>query len=257
MGVDMANDDGGVVYGIRLRSSWDYRYVGQTSKDAEYRLREHFKTAKAGRKTPFYDWLRKYDRDDVVVDVLSWIGGREELGQSEVDWIAYLRAEGQPLLNLASGGLGPNGFKWTDEMREAARIRATGRKGLSRWGADSPFYGHHHSDEQRAKWSADRKGTNSGPDNPNYGKFGEDHPSYGHTMSQEARQKLSEQKRGAGNPNFGKRASAETRAKMSAARKGRPMPSSRRSAHTRHHTNKGVFKATCQYCQEDRSEGAQ
>jgi hypothetical protein len=59
-------------------------------------------------------------------------------------------------------------------------------------------------------------------------------------------------RRGELNPNFGKTASDETRAKMSAVRKGRPMPSSVRSAHTRHHTNKGVFKETCQHCIDDR-----
>lgn len=136
-------------------------------------------------------------------------------------------------------------------MREAARLRSTGRKGLSRPGPANPFYGKKHSPEQRNKWELTRKGSNSGPDNPNFGKFGPEHPGFGHTVSDETRKALSEAKRGAGNPNFGKKASEETRAKMSAVRKGRPMPSSQRSAHTRHHTNKGIEKADCRYCVED------
>jgi hypothetical protein len=60
-------------------------------------------------------------------------------------------------------------------------------------------------------------------------------------------------RRGPNNPNYGKPLSDEQRAKMSAALKGRPMPSSIRSAHTRHHTNKGVFKETCRHCIEDRN----
>ncbi|MEV0674802.1 NUMOD3 domain-containing DNA-binding protein [Mycobacterium sp. NPDC050441] len=72
-------------------------------------------------------------------------------------------------------------------------------------------------------------------------------------MSEGAKSRISEMRKGAGNPNFGHSASEETRAKMSAARKGRPMPSSRRSAHTRHHTNKGVFKNTCQHCLDDQA----
>jgi hypothetical protein len=143
------------------------------------------------------------------------------------------------------------GIEWTAELREAARIRSTGRKGVSRFAADNPFYGRTHGAELRAKWSELRKGQNTGPENPNYGKFGASHPSFGHVMSKQAREKLSEQRRGAGNPNYGRRASEETRAKISATRKGRPMPSSRRSAHTRHHTNRGVTKDTCQYCIED------
>lgn len=143
------------------------------------------------------------------------------------------------------------GIEWTAEMREAARIRSTGRKGVSRFAEDNPFYGRTHGAEQRAKWSKLRTGQNSGPKNPNYGKFGSDHPTFGHVMSEEARATLAEQRRGAGNPNFGRRASDETRAKMSAVRRGRPKPSSRRSAHTRHHTNKGVRKDTCRYCIDD------
>ena len=242
---------GGVIYGVRLRSEVVYRYVGLTTKTAGIRLKQHVKVARSGRKTPFYDWLRVHDRDDIVADELHRIDGLDELGQAEVVWIRLLRRVGHPLLNLSQGGLGPMGIEWTAEMREAARIRSTGRKGVSRFAEENPFYGRNHATEQRAKWSELRKGQNVGPANPNYGKFGADHPSFGHVMSEQAREKLSEQLRGVGNPNFGRKASDETRAKMSAIRKGRPMPSSRRNAHTRYHTNRGVKKDTCLYCIEE------
>jgi hypothetical protein len=242
---------GGVVYGVRLRSEFVYRYVGLTTKSVEIRLRQHVKVARSGRKTPFYDWLRVHDGEDIVADELDRVKGLEELGRAEIRWIELLRRDGHSLLNLSQGGLGPMGIEWTPEMREAARIRSTGRKGVSRFAGDNPFYGRTHAAEQRAKWSKLRKGKNAGPYNPNYGRFGKEHPSFGHVMSEEARERLAEQRRGVGNPNYGRRASDETRAKMSAARKGRPKPSSRRSAHTRHHTNKGVTKASCRYCIED------
>jgi hypothetical protein len=243
----------GVIYGIRLRSEGFYRYVGLTTKSAKIRLRQHLKVARSGRKTPFYDWLRMHDGEDIVADELERVKGLEELGLAEILWIGSLRREGHRLLNLSQGGLGPMGIEWTAEMREAARIRSTGRTGVSRFGDANPFYGRTHDAEQRAKWSKLRKGQNSGPENPNYGKFGDAHPSFGRVMSEQARATLSELRRGAGNPNHGRRASDETRAKMSAVRKGRPMPSSRRSAHTRHHTNRGVSKDTCRYCIEDLS----
>jgi NUMOD3 motif len=242
---------GGVIYGVRLRSEVVYRYVGLTTKSAKVRLRQHVKGARSGRRTPFYDWLRKHDGDDIVADQLDRVEGLTELGQAEIVWIESLRREGHPLLNLSHGGLGPIGIEWTAKMREAARIRSTGRKGVSRFADDNPFYGRTHGAEQRAKWSMLRKGQNAGPENPNYGKFGEDHPSFGHVMSKQAREQLSEQRQGVGNPNYGRQASDETRAKMSAVRKGRPMPSSRRSAHTRHHTNRGVRNDACKYCTED------
>lgn len=242
---------GGLVYGIRLRREVEYRYVGITTKTASRRFHQHIRVAAEGRKTPFYDWLRKHDRSEVIADELDWIEGLPELGQAEIDWISYLRREGDRLLNLSDGGLGPTGVVWTDEMREAARIRSTGRTIVRESGPGASFYGKNHSLEQRLKWAEQRKGTYAGPENPNFGKFGPDHPSFGHTVSEETRRVLSEAKKGAGNPNFGKKASAETRAKMSAVRKGVPKPSSQRSAHTRHHTNKGIEKADCKYCIED------
>lgn len=242
---------GGLVYGIRLRREVEYRYVGITTKTASRRFHQHLRVAADGRKTPFYDWVRKQAPADLIADELDWVEGLPELGQAEIEWISYLRREGDRLLNLSEGGLGPTGVVWTEEQREAARLRSTGRKGLSRPGAANPFFGGKHSTGQRQKWAADRKGTYSGPENPNFGKFGPDHPGFGHSMTEEARKALSEARKGAGNPNFGKKASAETRAKMSAVRKGRPMPSSQRDAHTRHHMNKGIEKADCKYCVED------
>jgi hypothetical protein len=242
---------GGLVYGIRLRREVEYRYVGITTKTASRRFHQHLRVAATGRKTPFYDWVRKQDPADLIADELDWIEGLSELGQAEVDWISYLRRDGDRLLNLSDGGFGPIGQVWTEEMREAARIRSTGRKIQRESGPGASFYGKNHTLVQRQKWSRERKGMYVGAENPNFGKFGPDHPSYGHTVSEETRRLLSEAKKGEGNPNFGKKASAETRAKMSAVRKGRPMPSSRRSAHTRHHTNKGIEKADCKYCVED------
>lgn len=124
----LGSADGGLIYGVRLRSDPRYRDVGLTTKSSQVRLRQHLKEAAAGRKTPFYDWLRKQDRDNVIVDQLDWADGLNELGEAEIAWIALLRHEGQPLLNIAAGGLGPTGVEWTAETREAARIRSTGRK---------------------------------------------------------------------------------------------------------------------------------
>lgn len=245
---------GGWVYGIRVACDSEYRYVGITTKSVQRRFRQHLKVASEGRKTPFYDWLRKQDPSALTVDELEHVGGARNLGHAEMDWISYFRGDGHRLLNLSDGGLGPTGVTWTEEMREAARIRSMGRKGVSRPGAANPFYAKKHSVEQRAKWSVERKGTFSGAANPNFGKFGEAHPSFGRSMTEESRQALSDARMGPGNPNYGKQASAETRAKMSAVRKGRPMPSSRRSAHTRHHTNKGIEKVGCKYCVEDSAE---
>lgn len=245
----------GVVYAVRRYGTGEYRYVGITSRTVSYRRRQHLKAAHSGKKTPFYDWLRKLESDeDVYFEPMELVmsDDLDDLGEAERRWIARLRRKGHRLLNLTDGGLGPRGYVWTEEQRKAASERSRGRKHMNvPTGPDHPSWGRKHTEELKAHWSEVRKGMNSGPANPNFGKFGKEHPSYGHTMSEESRRRLSEMRRGENNPNFGKTASAETRAKMSAVRKGRPMPSSRRSAHTRHHTNKGVFKDTCQHCIDD------
>ncbi len=252
---------GGLIYGVRAIDSSEYRYVGLTTKTITRRRSEHFKVAESGRKTAFAAWLRKQaGREAVYFHSLELVmsGELEDLGAAEHRWICKLREAGHRLLNLNEGGLGNHGYVWTEEQRAAAseRMRGVKRPGCPT-GPDHPSWGWTPSDELRARWSAQRKGMNSGASNPNFGKFGAAHPSYGHTMSLESRAQLAEQRRGAGNPNFGKSASDETRAKMSAVRKGRPMPSSVRSAHTRYHTNKGVFKDTCRHCQDDRRSLAQ
>jgi hypothetical protein len=239
----------GVIYGVRLARDSGYRYVGLTTKTATSRLRQHLKVAASGRRRPFYDWLRKHTPEDLAVDVLETVTtDLEALGLAEIAWIASRKAAGDRLLNLSLGGLGPTGFVWTEEQREAARVRSTGRQGLSRPGELNPFHGGKHSEAQRQRWSELRRGTNVGAENINFGRFGAAHPGYGRVMSPEERAQLSEQRRGPLNPNYGKTASAETRAKRSAAQKGIPKPSSARSAHTRYHTNKGVESETCRFC---------
>ncbi|GLI26670.1 hypothetical protein ARHIZOSPH14_09120 [Agromyces rhizosphaerae] len=247
----------GVVYGFRMRATGEFRYVGLTTKPVERRIAEHVNAAKRGRRLPLYDWMRKTDAAEYEVVVLEHVTrSREDLGLAEESWITYFRTAGDRLMNLADGGAGSGGVKWTAEQRAAASVRQKGRKGVSLPGPRNPHYGKRHTAEQRQKWSEERKGTNTGERNPNFGKFGADHPSFGRRMSEESKQRLSEMRVGELNPNFGKAASDETRAKMSAARRGKPMPSSVRSAHTRWHTNKGVFSETCRHCIDDAARRA-
>lgn len=240
------------MYGLRLTGDSEYRYVGLTEGSVALRLRRHLACARRGQRRPVYDWIRKHGAQSVVADVLEVVSTtREHLGAAEIRWIASRRAAGDRLLNISGGGLGPTGVVWTEEQREAARRRSTGRRGVSRPGAANPFYGKHHTAERRASWSETRKGTNAGAANPNFGKFGPDHPSFGHTMSDQSRAQLSEMRKGALNPNYGKTASAETRARRRAAQLGVPKPSSARSAHTRYHTNKGIVRQGCRHCADD------
>ena len=96
----------GVIYGVRLASSEEYRYVGLTRKTVSRRFHQHLRNAARGKKTPFYDWLRKRPVEDVVVDTLETVSTTlEDLGRAEVSWIAKLSERGDRLLNLSEGGL--------------------------------------------------------------------------------------------------------------------------------------------------------
>lgn len=234
----------GVIYALRDVRHDDCRYVGLTTLSPQERLWSHWSCARAGKPQAVYKWMAKrlHDQQLVALEVLEVVmTNKSDLGAAEKRWIERLRAEGHRLLNLTDGGEGMAGTRWTDERRRLMREKRRGFK---------------HSEETKARLSAQRKGTRTGADNPNYGRFGPDHPAYGTVRSEETRRLLSEQRRGALNPNYGKSPSAETRAKQSAATKGVPMPSSVRSAHTRHHTNKGLFKETCRHCVDDAESSA-
>jgi hypothetical protein len=246
----------GVIYGVREMGSQEFRYVGLTTKMISHRKREHLKVAASGRKTPFADWLRsRTDEEEAFFSSLELVMSDDidDLGHAEQRWISKLRAEGHRLLNLNDGGLGNHGYVWTPEQRAAAaeRMRGTKRPNYPR-GPDNALWGRPKPAELKARWSAQRKGTNAGAANPNFGRFGPEHPAYGRKLSDETRARLSGGKRGELNPNFGKTMSADDRRIRSEKLKGRPMPSSVRNAHTRYHTNKGVFKDTCKHCQDDR-----
>ena len=193
-----------------------YRYVG-LSVQPTVRFRQHINSSKRGSTLPVHNFIRKYSEDSIELVELEVVL-ESKLKRAEKKWIQKLKKDGHNLLNLTDGGEGVFGFR--------------------------------HSNEQKAKWSKDRKGSITGNKNPNYGKFGRDHPAYGRIFSEETIKKLSEQKIGKNNPNYGKTLPNKTKQKMSKAQKGVPKPFSAKSAHTRWHVNKNTISTVCRFCQE-------
>ncbi len=239
-----------VIYGIRSRGSMDYRYIGLTSTTMRQRRRGHIKALNRGDKKPLYDWLRKHLINSVMEVIEEVAHDKRQLEFREQFWIAALRGSGYKLLNLADGGHTNLGFKHSDETKAKMSKTRKGRVGNLRGvrGPDHPSFGTKRSLETREKMSQDRKGMNSGVKNPNYGKFGPEHPSYGREVSAETKAKASEAKKGEKNPNFGKVYTDEERQKLREKQLGVPNPGAKISAHTRHHTNKGVVSDKCSYC---------
>ncbi len=232
----------GLVYGLRDLRQEDFRYVGITRQHRPIeRLWKHWSDARSGKHLYVSRWLAKRLHEQHVVEMVTLevvMTNADDLAEAEIRWIERLREQGHRLTNIAAGGGGLVDVPWTEERRQAHLARMAEFR---------------HTDETKALMSRQRKGTRTGADNPNYGKFGPAHPSYGVKRSEETRRRLSEQKRGERNPNYGKKFTAEEKLQRSLALKGRPMPSSVRNAHTRHHTNKGVFKETCRHCLDDRA----
>ena len=248
----------GIIYGIRLFNSPDVRYVGLTTTSIEQRFKSHQKAAAgAVRKYPLYDWMRKHNKGSFEIFVIETV--EDDLEDKERYWIKEYKRNGHKLLNLTEGGQGPNGHVWTEEQR--SRHSKKMKEVVNRPEVKEKikknrviFYGEKHSDEQKRKWSEERKGSITGVKNPNYGKFGPSHPSYGRKLSEEAKQKLSKERLGEKNPNYGKSASEETRKKLSLAQKGKPKPKSARSAHVRYHVNLKGFSERCNYCTEENND---
>lgn len=179
--------------------------------------------------------IKKKRKDDLTTEVIEWCVTQSELDEREIYWISvsnstnpnigYNISKGQP-----TGGTGANnkGRKRTPEIRK--KISETTkevmknpeiRKKLSdvqkgRCGEKNGFFGKQHTDEQKKRWSEQRKGKHLSNETKrkislaNKGKKGK-------PCSEETKKKLSES-------NKGKKLSEKTKTKMSKAQSGKSKP---------------------------------
>ena len=101
------------VYGLRLRNSMEYRYIGLTRGNVRERLWQH-KHPGHNPQVPVSKWAGVHG-DDVVLDVLETVpvGSDAELSEAEQYWISQIRWFGHRLLNLSDGGAsGSYGARW-------------------------------------------------------------------------------------------------------------------------------------------------
>ena len=139
------------------------RYVGQTIRSTEKRLREHITHAQR-TNYPVNRWIRKVlaAGHRVVLVVLEQNGTP---GDAEIEWIARLKADGARLVNATSGG--PGVLSPSEETRarlSAAKIGVpksqAHRDKLRACQIANPslgFQGHTHTTEAKRRFS--RRGT--------------------------------------------------------------------------------------------------
>jgi len=115
------------VYALRCPSTGDIRYVGKTNS-LKTRLKRYVACNPNDKKhnLQFYTWLEELRSIGVkpLITVLS-ICNDDNWGQAEKDWINFLRESGCSLLNLATGGRGPNlGYKKivSDDTKNKLRL---------------------------------------------------------------------------------------------------------------------------------------
>ena len=101
------------------------KYVGQTIKGAEARFMFHryyagtrYQGAPNIYDYPLYRWMRKHSVENIFVEVLEVVKGRELLNEAEVRWIEELGTFGANGLNQCAGGTSVTGYTHSALTRE-------------------------------------------------------------------------------------------------------------------------------------------
>ena len=128
------------------------RYVGMTSKSLEIRFNGHLADARRNKPWILHKAIRKYGENNFKIELLEETNARDlsELGDIEIAWINKLKPE----YNMSLGG--------------------EGNRGVSTAGEKNGMFNKKHTEESRAKMSANRKGKGArfGASNPRFGKPG-------------------------------------------------------------------------------------
>ena len=182
----------GIIYGLINSDTLELRYVGQTIKSPDERLRRH-------KRSPCTAQLRNWlNIEPVSIVVLERVAKDGDLNEAERWWIRKWREQGAHLLNQTNGGSA--GYKFTIETRAKISASLMGRAvtpehkaklsaaamGNQRW------LGRTHTPETKFKLSVAKKGralTDEHRANISKGMIGiQNH--LGHIHTPEARAKM-------------------------------------------------------------------
>jgi len=150
-------------------------YIGQTNNLAA-RRRSHSYEVRKGNKRPLYNAMRKYLKEEPVLQVIDITDTQEELDRKEVDWISYFDSTNPDKgYNLSFGG---NGNIWSSMSeyhigcaKNRLRSKMVGRSGTMSLEAIAkrnkcsleearkltPNYGKHRSDYVKKRASETHK----------------------------------------------------------------------------------------------------
>lgn len=133
-------------------------YIG-ASKYSNLKIRQHghlydaFKRKKK-KYTYFQRALRKHGEQNFIWEIIDTANNYKELMEKEKFWIKHHNSFGKGGYNACEGGGNTKGYR----LPKSSRIIIGKKASLRQKGENNPFYGKTHSDEQKAKWSKERKG---------------------------------------------------------------------------------------------------
>ena len=96
------------IYGLRLRGTNEFRYIGCTYKELFKRLSEHFRNKKHNLEK--VKWLNDNKTNVEIVFIDGAFSEQNEVFKSEIYWIKFYRRLGHRLLNKTDGGEGNIGY---------------------------------------------------------------------------------------------------------------------------------------------------
>lgn len=125
-------------------------YVGQTKRTLEERMSEH----KRKGILPVDYAIKKYGIENFSTEVIDCAKTQEELDEKEIKWVAFYNCVKPNGYNLTKGSRRTIGYEHTELSKE----KMSKAKAEAYLGCGNPFYGKHHSEEQKKKWCEMRKG---------------------------------------------------------------------------------------------------
>ena len=125
-------------------------YIGQTIRTLDERIREH----KRFKKSLISKAFRKYGFKNFIFEIIDNADSIEELNDKECKWIKLYNCIVPLGYNQCEGGGNTLGF----HHREDSKSKMSVNKANKKTGKDNSFYGKTHSNEQKAKWSEQRRG---------------------------------------------------------------------------------------------------
>lgn len=125
-------------------------YIGATTRTIEERMKEHYRKHITCIDKAIYE----QGKDNFIVEVVEECSSKEDLMLRENYWVKYYKCIIPNGYNMCEGGGKTIGFK----HREESKKRMSASQKIAQKGSNNSFYGKTHSDEQKAKWSRERKG---------------------------------------------------------------------------------------------------